>query len=165
MDKLEKGFEIEALNLLEKAVKTSPKYPLAYLKLGDYYAEKRDLTKAIENWENFALFDSSDGYTIYSNIESALFDLGRFSEVEKFYRRILNNNPINLAALTRLANVLEEKGQHKDALSLVDETLAKYELSVHAHLMKLKLSLNISKPHELSNQIDNIIKILTEKKE
>ena len=72
MDKLEKGFEIEALNLLEKAVKTSPKYPLAYLKLGDYYAEKRDLTKAIENWENFALFDSSDGYTIYSKIESAL---------------------------------------------------------------------------------------------
>ena len=161
MDKLEKGFEIEALNLLEKAVKTSPKYPLAYLKLGDYYAEKRDLTKAIENWENFALFDSSDGYTIYSKIESALFDLGRFSEVEKFYRRILDNNPVNLAALTRLANVLQEKGQNKEALSLVDETLAKNESSVHAHLMKLKLSLNFSKPHELSHYIDDIMLLLT----
>ena len=163
MDKLEKGSEIEAINLFEKAVKTSPKFALSYLKLGDYYAEKRDLTKAIENWENFALYDPDDGHGIYSKIESALFDLGRFSEVEKFYRRILNNNPINLAALTRLANVLQEKGQHKDALNLVDETLAKNESSIHAHLMKLKLSLNISKPHELSHYIDNIMQLLNEK--
>ena len=163
MDKLEKGSEIEAINLFEKAVKTSPKFALSYLKLGDYYAEKRDLTKAIENWENYALYDPDDGHEIYSKIESALFDLGRFSEVEKFYRRILNNNPINLAALTRLANVLQEKGQHKDALNLVDETLAKNESSIHAHLMKLKLSLNISKPHELSHYIDNIMQLLNEK--
>ena len=162
MDKLEKGSEIEAINLFEKAVKTSPKFALSYLKLGDYYAEKRDLTKAIENWENFALYDPDHGHGIYSKIESALFDLGRFSEVEKFYRRILNNNPINFAALTRLANVLQEKGQHKDALNLVDETLAKNESSIHAHLMKLKLSLNISKPHELSHYIDNIMQLLNE---
>ena len=163
MDKLEKGSEIEAINLFEKAVKTSPKFALSYLKLGDYYAEKRDLTKAIENWENYALYDPDDGHGIYSKIESALFDLGRFSEVEKFYRRILNNNPINLAALTKLANVLQEKGQHKDALNLVDETLAKNESSIHAHLMKLKLSLNFSKPHELSHYIDNIMQLLNEK--
>ena len=163
MDKLEKGSEIEAINLFEKAVKTSPKFALSYLKLGDYYAEKRDLTKAIENWENYALYDPDDGHEIYSKIESALFDLGRFSEVEKFYRRILNNNPINLAALTKLANVLQEKGQHKDALNLVDETLAKNQSSIHAHLMKLKLSLNISKPHELSHYIDNIMQLLNEK--
>ena len=37
MDKLEKGSEIEAINLFEKAVKTSPKFALSYLKLGDYY--------------------------------------------------------------------------------------------------------------------------------
>ena len=163
MDKLEKGSEIEAINLFGKAVKTSPKFALSYLKLGDYYADKRDLTKAIENWENFALYDPDDGHGIYSKIESALFDLGRFSEVEKFYRRILNNNPINLAALTRLANVLQEKGQYKDALNLVDGTLAKNESSIHAHLMKLKLSLNISKPHELSHYIDNIMQLLNEK--
>ena len=163
MDKLEKGSEIEAINLFEKAVKTSPKFALSYLKLGDYYAEKRDLTKAIENWENFALYDPDDGHGIYTKIESALFDLGRFSEVEKFYRRILNNNPINLAALTRLANVLQEKGQHREALNLVDETLSKNESSIHAHLMKLKLSLNFSKPHELSHYIDNIMQLLNEK--
>jgi len=165
MDKLEKGLEIEAIKLFQKAVKTSPKYSLSYLKLGDYYAEKRDLTKAIENWENFALYNPEDSHTVFSKIESALFDLGRFSEVEKFYRRILNNDPVNLTALARLANVLEEKGQHNEALSLVDETLANNQSSVHVHLMKLKLSLHISKPNELSYQIDNILQLLSERKD
>ena len=58
---------------------------------------------------------------------------------------------------------MQEKGQNKEALNLVDETLAKNELSVHAHLMKLKLSLNFSKPHELSHYIDNIMQLLNEK--
>jgi len=65
-----------------------------------------------------------------------------------------------LSALAKLANVLEEKGEHNNAISLVEDALAKNESSVHAHLMKLKLSLHVSKPHELSNQIDDIIQLL-----
>ena len=70
---------------------------------------------------------------------------------------------MNLTALAKLANVLEEKGDHRDALNLVDEALSKNDLSVHAHLMKLKLSLQVSKPHELSHYIDNIMQLLNEK--
>jgi tetratricopeptide (TPR) repeat protein len=90
-----------------------------------------------------------------------LFDLGRFSEVEKFYERILEKDPSNLNALTKLANVLEEKGEHNNALNLVEDALSKNGSSVHARLMKLKLSLHVSKPHELSNQIDEVIQLLT----
>ena len=67
-------------------------------------------------------------------------------------------------ALSKLANVLEEKGEHDSAITLVEDALSKNESSVHAHLMKLKLSLHISKPHELSNQIDEIIRLLTSAK-
>ena len=164
MNKLEKGLENEALSIFNKAVKTAPKYGLSYLRLGDYFSDKRDLTKAIENWEKFALYNPTKSYKVYSKIESALFDLGRFSEVEKFYERILENDPLNLTALAKLANVLEEKGDHRDALNLVDEALSKNDLSVHSHLMKLKLSLQVSKPHELSNYIDRIIQLLTANK-
>ena len=165
MDKIDKGQESEALSIFNKAVKIAPDYGLSYLRLGDYYSDKRDLTKAIENWEKFAIYDPKDSHKVYSKIESALFDLGRFSEVEKFYERILDNDPLNLTALAKLANVLEEKGDHRDALNLVDEALSKNDLSVHAHLMKLKLSLQVSKPHELSNYIDKIIQLLTTNKE
>jgi len=121
--------------------------------------------KAIENWESYALFTPEEGRVVYTKIESALFDLGRFSEVEKFYERILEKDPSNLNALAKLANVLEEKGEHNSALNLVEDALSKNKGSVHGRLMKLKLSLHISKPHELSNQIDEIIQLLTSSNE
>ena len=161
MEKLEKGQLKEAKSQFQKAVKTSPEFGLPYLRLGDVFAENRDLVKAIENWEKFALLNPEEGRLVYSKIESALFDLGRFSEVEKFYERILEKDPSNLNALTKLANVLEEKGEHNNALNLVEDALSKNGSSVHARLMKLKLSLHVSKPHELSNQIDEVIQLLT----
>lgn len=165
MDKLEKGQQKEAEAQFNKAVKTAPEFGLPYLRLGNLFAENRDLLKAIENWEKFALLNPDEGRQVYSKIESALFDLGRFSEVEKFYERILDEDPANLNALAKLANVLEEKGEHSNALTLVEDALNKNDGSIHARLMRLKLSLHVSKPHELSNQIDDIIQLLTRKDE
>lgn len=164
MDNLEKGKVEEAIRVFESAVKTAPEFEKTYLCLGDLYLDKRELVKAIDNWEKYALLNPANGKMIYSKIESALFDLGRFSEVENFYKRIVDKDPSNLSALTKLANVLEEKGEHNSALILVEDALSKNQTSVHAHLMKLKLSLQFSKPNELSNHIDKIIEILTSDK-
>ena len=164
MDNLEKGKVEEAIRVFESAVKTAPEFEKTYLCLGDLYLDKRELVKAIDNWEKYALLNPENGKMIYSKIESALFDLGRFSEVENFYKRIVDKDPSNLSALTKLANVLEEKGEHNSALILVEDALSKNQTSVHAHLMKLKLSLQFSKPNELSNHIDKIIEILTSDK-
>lgn len=161
MDKHEKGKVDEAIKTFDIAAKTDPNYEKTYLCLGDIYLVKRDLVKAIDNWEKYALLNPENGKMIYSKIEAALFDLGRFSEVEKFYERIVDKDPSNLSALTKLANVLEEKGEHNSALSLVEDALSKNQTSIHAHLMKLKLSLQVSKPNELSNHIDKIIQLLT----
>jgi lipopolysaccharide biosynthesis regulator YciM len=165
MDKHEKGKVDEAIKTFDIAAKTDPNYEKTYLCLGDIYLVKRDLVKAIDNWEKYALLNPENGKMIYSKIEAALFDLGRFSEVEKFYERIVDKDPSNLSALTKLANVLEEKGEHNSALSLVEDALSKNQTSIHAHLMKLKLSLQLSKPNELSNHIDKIIQLLTSNNE
>lgn len=161
MDKHEKGKVDEAIKTFDIAAKTDPNYEKTYLCLGDIYLVKRDLVKAIDNWEKYALLNPENGKMIYSKIEAALFDLGRFSEVEKFYERIVDKDPSNLSALTKLANVLEEKGEHNSALLLVEDALSKNQTSIHAHLMKLKLSVQVSKPNELSNHIDKIIQLLT----
>lgn len=165
MDKHEKGKVDEAIKTFDIAAKTDPNYEKTYLCLGDIYLVKRDLVKAIDNWEKYALLNPENGKMIYSKIEAALFDLGRFSEVEKFYERIVDKDPSNLSALTKLANVLEEKGEHNSALLLVEDALSKNQTSIHAHLMKLKLSLQVSKPNELSNHIDKIIQLLTSNNE
>ena len=90
-----------------------------------------------------------DSYKVFDSIESALFDLGRYSEVENFYRNVLNKNPKDLNAGQRLANVLNEKGENKAALELIDQFIDKDEPSILAMLMKLKLSLPTKTPAEL----------------
>ena len=111
LDCLEGGDIEKAKSLFKKAIKMNPELALSYRHLGDVFEQTRDLVKALENWEKFALKDLNGGTAVYAKIESALFDLGRFSEVEKFYRKILQYNPSNFEATIRLANVLEEKGE------------------------------------------------------
>ncbi len=162
LDKLKKGLRDDAKAFFQKAIKSSPEQGLPYQYLGDVFEQTRDLVKAIENWEAFALRDLKDASQVFSKIETALFDLGRYSEVENFYRKILKNDPTNLEAVIRLANVLEEKGETSAAINLVEESIQPDSRNFRSDLMKLKLSLTTSTPVELSHQIDIILEKLAE---
>ena len=163
MEKFESDDRVSAEGCFQKAVAMAPNFGLPHLYLGNLSSENRDLVKAIEHWEQYALLDTKNGSSVYSKIEAALFDLGRFSEVEKFYHRALDKNPENLDALAKIANVLEEKGERQQALELVEDALDRYEDSVKLRLMKLKLSLQVVPPPQLAQQIDEMIEIMTTK--
>ena len=162
LDRLKKGQLDEAKSFFQKAVKASPELGLSYRYLGDVFEQTRDLVKAVENWETFAGKDLENGSKVFGKIESALFDLGRYSEVENFYRRILKLDPSNFEAVIRLANVLEEKGEDGAALSLVEEAIDPGSTDVRSDIMKLKLSLSTSTPVELAHQIDTILEKLSD---
>ncbi len=147
----------EAENLFRKAINESPNYGLPYKYLGDIKHSKRDLVKAVENWEKYMELSPLESHTVFDNIETALFDLGRYSEVEKFYRKVLNENPSDVNAGLRLANVLNEKGENKAAILLIDQFISQDESSISIMLMKLKLSLLRKTPAELSHYIDEIL--------
>jgi lipopolysaccharide biosynthesis regulator YciM len=161
LDKLAQGDRKGARTSFQKAAKMQPDFGLPHLYLGDLYEEERDLVKAIDHWERFVFLAPQNSEQVFTKIETALFDLGRFSEAEKFYRRVLEKDVGNLTALTKLANVLEEKGETQSALNLVEEALSRNPDSIPARLMKLKLMLNQSPPPELARQIDEIIEVIS----
>ena len=165
MGKFENDDRKGAEQCFNKAIEIAPNFGLPHLYLGNLFSENRNLVKALEHWEQYALLDLKNGSSIYSKIESALFDLGRFSEVEKFYQRAIKNNPRNLDALAKIANVLEEKGERQKALDLVEDALSQHEDSIKLRLMKLKLSIQYSSPPQLSQQIDKMIDIMTSQTE
>ena len=165
MGKFENDDRKGAEQCFNKAIEIAPNFGLPHLYLGNLFSENRNLVKALEHWEQYALLDLKNGSSIYSKIESALFDLGRFSEVEKFYQRALKNNPKNLDALAKIANVLEEKGERQKALDLVEDALSQHKDSIKLRLMKLKLSIQYSSPPQLSQQIDKMIDIMTSQTE
>ena len=165
MGKFENDDRKGAEQCFNKAIEIAPNFGLPHLYLGNLFSENRNLVKALEHWEQYALLDLKNGSSIYSKIESALFDLGRFSEVEKFYQRALKNNPRNLDALAKIANVLEEKGERQKALDLVEDALSQHQDSIKLRLIKLKLSIQYSSPPQLSQQIDKMIDIMTSQTE
>ena len=103
---------------------------------------------------------TGESHLVFDSIETALFDLGRYSEVEKFYKKVLENNPKDLNAGLRLANVLNEKGENKAAINLIDSFIKEENPSILVMLMKLKLSLSTKTPAELAHYIDKILKTL-----
>ncbi len=163
LDLLESGKKSDAITAMTKATKLDPDYGLPHRYIGDIHEEDRNLTKAIASWENFAILDKDKGKEIYSKIETALFDLGRFSEIEQFYRRLLEKDATNLAAVSKLANVLVEKGKGDEALALIESALQQNDQSMQARLMKLKLSLDKKTPSELAIQLDEILDIWSRK--
>ena len=57
----------------------------------------------------------------------------------------------------KLANVLNEKGEDKAAIKLIEGIINAGSADISIALMKLKLSLSIQTPAELGHQIDTII--------
>lgn len=160
LENLDKGLFNEAKIFFQKAIKIAPEYSLSYKYLGNIYEQTRDLVSALKNWELFAIKDLKNSYTVFPKMESALFDLGRYSEVEKFYRRILEMDRCNINAIIRLSNVMEEKGERVDAITLIDNFLIDNKSDIRTDLMKLKLLIPTSTPIELVQQLDNIMEKL-----
>ncbi|MEE9189742.1 MAG: tetratricopeptide repeat protein, partial [Candidatus Neomarinimicrobiota bacterium] len=146
-----------------KAIKIDPELEVPYYHLGNLEEQDRNLVKALEYWEKYIKAANSDLERVFQKIESALFDLGRFSEVENFYRRMLKHHPKNLEAITKLADVLEEKGEQHSAIALIDQALIADENSTLLKLMKVKLSLKVKQPHELAQQLEDVIETLNDK--
>jgi len=147
----------EAESLFRRAISEAPDFGLSYKYLGDIMHSNRDLVKAVEYWEKYMELEPRESSSVFDNIETALFDLGRYSEVEKFYRKVLDKNPDDVNAGQRLANVLNEKGENKAAIALIDQFIEKDIPSISILLMKLKLSLLTKTPSELSYYVDEIL--------
>ena len=157
LDCMRNGKIEEAKLFFKTAIKKCPDNTKAYKYLGDLYEKNRDLVKALENWQVYAKTNKKSGIEVYHKIESALFDLGRYSEVEKFYKKLISLDKNNIEAVIKLANVLEEKGETYTALSLIENSYEMKNKDIRIDLMKLKLSITTATPIELGHQIDSII--------
>lgn len=159
MDKLKDSNKDEAIMLLKRAIKTSPNLGLPYKHLGDVYYELNDLKNAIAQWEKYVHIEKSDSHKVFPKIESAFFDLGEFDELEKFYDRIIKQDPNNQLAAMNLANHLYQKGEYENAKSIVDDALLKNPDSITIQLMRMKFKIKTDGSGDLSKEIDEIMNL------
>jgi len=156
-DKKEIDDNKKALQYFQKAIKIDPTFSKPYLQVGDIYEDENNLKKAVVNWEKYLLNSNISEGEVYKKIESALFELGRFGEIEQFYSRILAKNPNDKNAVVKLTNLLNDKGDKEAAIELVEKSINKSQDSNTARLMKIKLLLEQANPTDLKDQIDELI--------
>ena len=68
-------------------------------------------------------FQGQSGFLVFKKMESVLFDLGRFGEMEQYYRSVLQNQPGNVHAIVALARLLSKMGENNAALDTLKEGL------------------------------------------
>jgi len=95
----------------------------AYLGLGDANEREGRLEEAIENWKELLAKVPAKGFLAFAKLEKALFDKGRFGEVSKLYRDMLQRDPDNLRALLAMANIHEKKGDIAEAIETCERAV------------------------------------------
>tara|TARA_B100000700_G_scaffold330442_1_gene456699 strand:+ start:3759 stop:4748 length:990 start_codon:yes stop_codon:yes gene_type:complete len=155
------GLFKEAKGFYNKAIKQDSSYANPYLHLGNLEQKSGNLESAVANWIIFAKKSTTDaGKEIYDYIEKALFELGRFGEVEDFYSSLIDKNEKNIQAIAGLVNVLAAKGDFSGAESILNDNISKEKESISLRLTKLKLELRNKKEDALCSQIDEIVLLM-----
>jgi lipopolysaccharide biosynthesis regulator YciM len=144
----------------KQAITFDQTYADSYLYLGNLHEKSGDLEPALEHWRKFAELAPSAAKQVFERFERALFQLGRYGDVEEFYRHIMEKNPNDMDALIGLVDVLQAKGEHERALGIVDDALARNRRSIRARLARLKISLRRVHQDQLSAEVDKIVELI-----
>jgi lipopolysaccharide biosynthesis regulator YciM len=78
---------------------------------------------AVHIWAKFIKAHPAKAYLAFKGMETVLFDLGRFGEMEKHYRSVLASQPDNVHAIVALARLLFKMGETTAALDTLKEGL------------------------------------------
>lgn len=146
----------DAIKYYKKSILIDSSNFLSHLKIGNIHEENKNFNDALVEWKIFAEKSFQNGKQIYSKIEKVLFDLGRFGEIEEFYRNLLNINSQNSYALSGLVNILISKGEFDKCLSLIDDLVPDEKSFLFVELLKIKIHLKEKKEDKLLPIVDNI---------
>ncbi|HEY3294864.1 MAG TPA: tetratricopeptide repeat protein [bacterium] len=94
-----------------------------YLYWGDSYIREERTEDAVRIWRRLLSVNPARAHLVFDRLESHLFDLGRFSEIEQIYRALIRSYPQNVHAYAALARFLEKRGDVSDAVAVLQDGL------------------------------------------
>jgi lipopolysaccharide assembly protein B len=142
----------EALNYDEKCVP-------AYIFLGEAYHSDERLEEAAESWRKLAEKVPQSAYLVFEKLEKALFEMGNFGEIEKFYNQILSANPKNTHALLALATLDEKRGKTVQAQERYSLILDIDPLYLPAQLSLLRICQDKGQTYKAKHIIEGLFDI------
>jgi lipopolysaccharide assembly protein B len=106
-----------------EAIKYDMSFIAPYLYWGDSYIREGRTEDAVRIWRRLLSANPAKAHLAFDRLESHLFDLGRFSEIEQIYRALIRSYPQNVHAYAALARFLEKRGDVGEAIEVLHEGL------------------------------------------
>ncbi|HSG99059.1 MAG TPA: tetratricopeptide repeat protein [candidate division Zixibacteria bacterium] len=135
----------EALNLDDRA-------SAAYLSIGDTYVAESRTEDAISMWKRMVSNVPEECGPALARLEKALFEVGRFGEIEDICHTALRLDPTNLEARLKLASYFTKKSEYEAAeeelLQALDNNPDSYKPALELARLYLK-SKKEDKIHDL----------------
>ncbi len=117
------GKERDGRIQFRQAIKHDATLVAPYLYWGDSYVRENRTEDAVKIWRRLIDVNPAQSYVAFERLESQLFDLGRFSEIEQIYRSVLSNYPQNVHAYAALSRFLRKKGDAGGAITILRDGL------------------------------------------
>ncbi|MDD5087848.1 MAG: tetratricopeptide repeat protein [bacterium] len=102
-----------------EAIKHDATMLAPYMYWGDSYIREGRTEDAVRIWRRLLTVYPASAHLLFQRLESNLFDLGRFAEIEQIYRALIRNYPQNVHAYAALARFLEKRGDRGDAVAVL----------------------------------------------
>ncbi len=162
---LSKGNRTEARKRLDAALGLDPGCLLAHLELGNLAMEDGDHAGAVEHWKTMATRSPAAGRHVFEKLERAYFEMGRFSDVIRFYEDLLRTAPRETqpSILLALSEIEMRRGDHQSAEDLIREALEIAPDDLVAHRGLLRVYQERGDSRQALSVIDRILKLLDER--
>lgn len=113
-----------------QAIKHDAALVAPYLYWGDSYVREGRTEDAVKIWRRLIDVNPAQSYVAFERLESQLFDLGRFSEIEQIYKSVIQNYPQNVHAYAALSRFLRKKGDAGGAITTLRDGLEQNQESL-----------------------------------
>lgn len=128
----EEGNEKEARKLLQRALKHDSENALALFTLGNLQEKSGDADGALDHWKKAAYVSPELSGRSLQNLERVMFQSGKFSDVERVYREVLEKRPWDEYATLALASFYKKQGRGGEAIDFLEEYRSMHPESVGA---------------------------------
>jgi len=160
-----KGDQKEARICFKDAIKLVPSFPPPYILIGDSYLEEGHLPDALGIWKKFISVSPKYADLVFQRLEKALFEEGKFEEIEGVYRTILSKNPEHEETLINLGEFYYRKGEPDRAVDMLNRVIEKNPSSIRARKRLVEYLDTTDNTEEIKEHIEQLLSHLKDERE
>jgi len=139
IDLTQKGAEREGRIRFREAIKLDKRCIPAYLYWGDSYRRENRNEDAYGVWLNFTKENPEWAHLAFNRLNEALYDLGRYSEMESIYQAVISKKPKDPTVYLNLIEIYKKQGNLDEAMDLCSHICETHSDSARCRLMHVQL--------------------------